>query len=192
MATLAAVALAWTTPGVAPVHLSYVADGSTLETSSPGTRPGTEFAPWLVLALVVLTAASACVILLASRRPALTGLTPEEDVAMRRIAVHRLLRTMGAAALVVLVVAVAGWADGTSQAATREAYGSLDAMAAAFAEGVTLDGAGGAHLEFTGPPPTDLPAAFDYVRYGTPVGALLGLVVLLLWRPSGVSEQVHA
>jgi hypothetical protein len=192
LAALAAIALAWTAPGVAPVQLSYSAGASIVESSAAGARPGTEFAPWLLLALAMLLIATAASTVLVSRRPALTGLTPDEDLAIRRIAVHRALRTAAAAALVVLVVAVAGWADGTLQAATRESYGSLDAMAAAYADGITLDGAGGAHLDVTDQPPTDLPAAFDHVRDGTPLVALLGLAVLLSWRPANVKEQVRA
>ncbi|MDI3331461.1 MAG: hypothetical protein QJR09_12140 [Micrococcus sp.] len=185
LASLAAVALAWTAPGAPPVHLSYSTEGSTLEGFSGGARPGTEFAPWLLLALVALAAATACVTVLVSRRPTLTGLTADEDLAVRRIAVHRVLRTTAAGALVVLAVAVAGWAEGTLQAATRAAYGGLDGMAASYAEGVTLDGEGSAHLDFADPPATGLPAAFDYVRHGTPAATLFGLVVLLLWRPRG-------
>lgn len=190
--TLAAVALAWTVPGVAPIHLSYATENMTMDSFTPGTRPGTEFAPWLLLALTGLLAATATVTVLVSRRPALTGLTAHEDHAVRRIAVHRALRTAAAGALIILAVAVIGWADATLLAATREAYGGLDSMAAAYAEGITLNGDGGARLDFTDPPPTDLPAGFDVLRQGTPAAALLGLLLLLMWRPPSVREPVHA
>lgn len=192
VAALAAITLAWTAPGTAPLHLSYATGGSTLESFSPGVRPGAEFAPWLLLALGTLAASTAVVVFLVSRRPALTGITADEDEALRRITVHRVLRTTAAGTLIILVVAVAGWADGTLQAATREAYGSLDAMAAAYAEGLTLDGDGGAHLDLASPPRPDLPPGFDVLRAGLPFVALLGVIILLSWRPSRVKARVDA
>jgi hypothetical protein len=197
VAALAAVVLAWTAPGAAPLHLRYSTGDSTIESSSGGVRPGTEVAPWLLLALAALVVAAIAVTVLVSRRPALSGLTADEDLAVRHLAAHRVLRTATAGALMVLAIAVISWADGTLQAATREAYGSLDAMAAAYADGITIDAEGAVHQDFTAHPPTDLLPGPYTLASVTPVAAVLGMLVLLMWPATGVrtpavKEQVRA
>lgn len=184
---LAAVVLSWSTPGVGALHLSYATQNHTLGTYRQGSRPGTEFAPYLVLALILLAAATALAIVLVARRPPLAGLPPLADDALRRVSVHRVLRTTAAAALVVSVVAVASWANGVRASVQRAAAGDLEDLADQYAAGITLTPEGPVHTLTA--PDLPLPLAVDVLMYVAPIAALLGLAVLLLWRPAAANSM---
>ncbi|GAA4775870.1 hypothetical protein [Citricoccus nitrophenolicus] len=182
LAAVAAVVLAWSTPEVQALHLWYASGTQTLGTYTQGSRPGTGFAPWLVLALVLLAAATAAVIVLVARRPPLTGLSTVADEAVRRVAVHRVLRTAAAAALAVSLVAVTAWSSGVRAHAERAAAGSLEALADEFATNITITAEGPVHT--LSAPPVDVPLAVDALMAGAPIAVLLGSAVLLFWRPT--------
>lgn len=179
---LAATLLSWSTPGVDALHLYYASENQTLGTYTQGSRPGTEFAPWLLLALTFLTAATAAAIVLVARRPTLSGLSTVADDAVRRVAVHRVLRTAAASALAVTLVAVTAWSSGARAHAARTAAGSLEALADEFATNITITAEGPVHT-FSAPE-VDVPLAVDVLMAGVPIAVLLGLAVLLFWRPA--------
>lgn len=192
---LAAAALSWTTPEVPALHLYYEAETSTLGTYTIGTRPGSDVAPWLALALLLLAAATAATTVLVARRPPLTGLSPAVDDAIRRVAVHRLLRTAAAGALAVLLVAVTAWSSGVTRHAERTAAGGedgLDGLAEDYAASIVRTPNGIDLRDPTGladPAQTvEVPFALDLVAAGAPIAVLIGMAVLLLWRPAAARE----
>ncbi|MGG5753006.1 hypothetical protein ACQ3I4_10315 [Zafaria sp. Z1313] len=101
LAAVAATAWAWTMPGRSPVppRRFIERDGSGAITSegidsgADGLRAGTEFAPWLLLGLVLLAAAVAVSVLVVTRRSPLGALTAGDDATLRTISLNRLLRT---------------------------------------------------------------------------------------------------
>lgn len=122
LAGVVATALAWTVREIpARTHEQVLSsDDVTHQMSmiySPGLRAGHEFAPWLLLGLVLLAVATAATIRVITRRPALSGLTTEEDDATRHIAVNRALRTAAVASWGFLSTALNAWlfARGTAQ-----------------------------------------------------------------------------
>lgn len=123
VAGMIATALAWTAREVpARVHEDVSAAGPGDQFSSSwmeqGLRAGTEFAPWLLLGLVLLTAATAAAIRVIARRPALSGLTTEEDDATRHIAVNRALRTAAVASWGFFNTAINAWFFALAESST--------------------------------------------------------------------------
>ncbi|MGM7671375.1 hypothetical protein [Microbacterium sp. A93] len=175
LVAVAVVVVSWSTPGVDALYLSYVTQNHTMGTYTAGSRPGTAFAPYLVLALALLAAATWAATVLMARRPSLTGLSPAADDAVRRLAVHRILRTASAATLAVAAVATSSWAQGLRGHAHRTRYGDLEELAQEYAAGITA-------------PAPDLSPAIELLVYGIPLAALAGMLVLLLWRPAALHD----
>ncbi|MGN7147694.1 hypothetical protein ACTHQ6_01710 [Arthrobacter sp. SAFR-179] len=89
-----------TVPGFAPLPYESKPDGNGGYSTAGGEGriPGAELAGYLGGALVVLAAGTLVVLVLITRRRALTGLTPLQDGLLRAITMNRLLRTVATVA----------------------------------------------------------------------------------------------
>ena len=114
LAAVIATALAWTvSESPARTHEEVLSSDDITHQMSmiyvAGLRGGHEFAPWLLLGLVLLALATAAAIRVITRRPTLSGLTTEEDDATRHIAVNRALRTAAVASWGFFNTAINAW-----------------------------------------------------------------------------------
>lgn len=98
---LGAVAWAWTSPGVPPIPGRDVTTvgatgepiGSEATQAIDGLRSGTETGPWLLVALLVVVAATWIGALVIVKRRPLAGLSSADNHTIRLIGLNRLLRT---------------------------------------------------------------------------------------------------
>lgn len=180
LAAVAAVALAWTTPGTPAFHLQQV-DGSLEygyshnDWTQTGFRPGAEFAPWLMIGLLVLVLATVLTVRVIARRPPLSGLSTAEDDATRRIATNRALRTAALVGIGFLVHSAQAWSRGVQEQALRQARPHpsnwLD-------DGVDL------HSEAW---MASVPDPARWIDTAAPGIGLVLMLLMLLWRSPAVS-----
>lgn len=181
LAAVAAVALAWTTPATPAIHLQQV-DGSLEygysynDWTQTGFRSGAEFAPWLMIGLLVLVLATVLTILVIARRPPLSGLSTADDDATRRIATNRALRTAALVGIGFLVHAAQAWARGVQEQALRQARPHpsnwLD-------DGVDL---------YSEAWMASVPDPARWIDTAAPGIGLVLMLLMLLWRSPAVSE----
>lgn len=146
----AAIALEWTSP---PVEMMQVT----------GYRPGRDVAPWLLAALVMITAGFLVVLRVVARRPPLGGLHPHDDHLVRQITVNRALRTT------VLML----WGVGNT------AFQAWVAAHHALADRALGPGPGAS---------PELPPAVDVLTPITGVTSLVLMLAMLLWRSPALRQ----
>ncbi|WP_372697029.1 hypothetical protein [Arthrobacter sp. JSM 101049] len=126
---LAAIAWAWSSPGVAPIPgrdvTTYDSTGDMIGSESTpaidGLRAGTESGPWLLAALVVAVAATWIAALVIIRRHPLAGLSASDNRTIRLIGLNRLLRTA-----ILVVGGILLTAVGSAMAAAQRAAMSAE------------------------------------------------------------------
>jgi hypothetical protein len=124
LGTLGLVALTWTAPAVDARQIDEwweTDDGSGgNHWFEPGTRAGGDVAPWLLLAVALAVAGVVVVLRAIARRPVLSGLHPQDDDLVRRIAVNRALRTVVVMLLGIGVAALNAWTGAQRTLALRQ------------------------------------------------------------------------
>jgi len=97
---LSAGAILWVSklPGFEPVQAITAPEGGYSRAAQSGRIPGTELAAWLGGALLLLAAGTLLVLWLIARRRQLETLDADDNRALRRLAMNRLLRTVATVA----------------------------------------------------------------------------------------------